>query len=144
MTRYVYRRCHIGQIVLGDVYVGDRARLRALPLERLEQERQRVAQAHSATNRAFLRHRAVRWFALAVGVQVVIMLATFVWERSLPLAVFWVGWALAALLPSLIWMTSARRALWDALQYLKQDLREVEAVIALKQVQIESGDQERS
>lgn len=135
MTRYVYRRCQIGQIVLGDVYVGDRARLRALPLEHLEQERQRVAQAHWATNRAFLTHRTVRWFALAVAVQVVIMLATFVWERSLPLALFWVGWALTALLPSLIWMTTARRALWDALQYLKKDLREVEAVIALKHVQ---------
>ena len=144
MTRYVYRRCHIGQIVLGDVYVGDRARLRALPLERLEQERQRVAQAHSATNRAFLRHRAVRWFALAVGVQLAIMLASFVWERSLPLALFWVGWALAALLPSLVWMTTARRALWDALLYLKQDLREVEAVIALKQAQTHVEEREKA
>lgn len=144
MTRYVYRRCHIGQIVLGDVYVGDRARLRALPLERLEQERQRVAQAHSATHRAFLRHRAVRWFALAVGVQLAIMLASFVWERSLPLALFWVGWAVAALLPSLVWMTTARRALWDALLYLKQDLREVEAVIALKQAQTQVEEREKA
>lgn len=140
MTRYVYRRCQIGQIVLGDVYLGDRARLRALPLEDLEQERQRVAQAHSATHRAFLTHRTVRWFALAVAVQIIIMLAAFVWDRSLPLALFWVGWALAALLPSLVWMTTARRALWDALQYLKQDLREVEAVIALKEAQIDGGE----
>jgi hypothetical protein len=135
MTRYVYRRCHIGQVITGDLYVGGRAHLKALPLDKLEQERQRVALAHSVTQRAFLRHPTVSWFGLAVAVQVAIMLATFVWERSLPLALFWVAWACAALLPALIWMTTARRALWDALQYLKQDLREVEAFIAVKRVQ---------
>lgn len=135
MTRYVYRRCHIGQVVVGDVYMGDRARLKALPLEKLEREHQRVSAARSAAQKAFIQHRTVRWFALAVVVQLAIMIATFFWEHSLPLALFWVAWALAALIPSLIWMTTARRALWDALQYLKQDLREVEAFIAVKRVQ---------
>lgn len=124
-----------GQVRVSQHSVSDLQRFRSMSLEELHARRELLRKKHQAARRAFFRHPTLLGFGLVIAVPVVFFLGTWGERPTIATTLSFLVCMFIVFAVS-VWMASRRRPLFDGLVLLKDELKLVEAFIAIHEAEV--------